>query len=311
MGSHFDDERVVGRSWPSEAIAAIAIRQRGCVSHQQLASLGLSRSGISRAAGRGLLFRVHRGVYALAPLALRPQQAAEWAAVLAYGERALLSHETALWLHGINLVGSTNTTVHVTLVGGRTKPAHSGVIVHQAATLHPSEHHRLHGLPVTSVARTVIDLSPTQSIRGRERLVDEALRKTSRTKLNEAVARHFGRPGVRALSALLDPDRPSSLTWSKAEERLRELLRRAGLPAPESNVELYSGYKPDLLWREQRVIVEYHSREFHSGPGSSKRDPERHNRLTSEGYQLLYVDIELLADRPEQLLVLIAQALVR
>ena len=297
------------RTWPAQAIARVAERQRTVISRAQLLQLGVSDSAINRAPARGLLFRVHRGVYSIAPPALRPMWAAEQAAIFVHDDVGVLSHQSAGRLHG--LITDDVPAVHVTLVASLRRPRHAGIVLHRTTQLHRDEYHRLHGLPVTSVARTVIDLSPTQSIRARERLVDEALRKTSRTKLNEAVARHFGRPGVRALAVLLDPDRPSSLTWSKAEERLRELLRRAGLPAPESNVELYSGYKPDLLWREQRVIVEYHSREFHSGPGSAKRDPERHNRLTAEGYQVLYVDIEQLADRPEQLLVLIAQALMR
>jgi hypothetical protein len=160
------------------------------------------------------------------------------------------------------------------------------------------------------VARTVIDLVPTQTPRGRELLVDQA-RKRSRTKLVEALDRHPGRPGVPAIRALLDPQRPSGLTWSQGEERLRALLVKARVPLPESNVELYAGYTPDLLWREQRVIVEYDSDEWHASRVRRAYDTTRQNRLTTDGYVVLPVTSEQLNERSEEVLVWIVRALFR
>jgi very-short-patch-repair endonuclease len=114
------------------------------------------------------------------------------------------------------------------------------------------------------------------------------LRKTTRAKVSEAAARHAGRPGVARTVALLDPARPSSETWSKTEERLRRLLRRAELPSPESNVAI-GIYTPDLLSRDQRVIVEYDSEEFHSGPVATRWDTVRHNALTAEGFHVIHL----------------------
>ena len=216
-------------SWPDAAVAHLAARQRTLVTRGQLLGLGVKTRAVSRALARGRLFRVHAGVYSLVPAGVRPAWAAELAAVLAYGDHAVLSHQTAARLHGIELPGEP-PRLHVTLVERQTKRSHAGIVLHHTATLHPQEQHRLHGLPVTSVARTVIDLMPTQTPRRRELLVDMALRKTSLTKLTEAAARHPARPGVPALTALLDPHRPSSLSWSQREERLRELLVRARLP---------------------------------------------------------------------------------
>jgi very-short-patch-repair endonuclease len=162
----------------------------------------------------------------------------------------------------------------------------------------------------TSVARTVLDLSPVIGGGMLEHLIDQALRRTSRTKLTEMLARHPGRPGSSRVRALLDPARPSAETWSRAERRLRDLIRRAGLPAPESNVSL-DGFIPDLLWREQQVIVEYDSVEVHSGLTALSRDGARHNRITVKRYQVIHVTWHYLSDRPEEVLVWIATALAR
>jgi very-short-patch-repair endonuclease len=110
---------------------------------------------------------------------------------------------------------------------------------------------------------------------------------------------------------LLDPTRPSSLTWSQGEERLRDLFVRGRVALPESNVELYSGYVPDLLWRAQRVIVEYQSDEWHAGRLARARDTTRENRLTADGYVVIPITREQLAQRPEEVLVWVVRALAR
>jgi hypothetical protein len=239
---------------------------------------------------------------------VRPPLAAEHAALLAGGPDAVLSHQTAARIHGLTVAASTPADVHVTLAQKSRRQSHTGVKVHRSTTLHRDDHHRLHGLRVTSVARTAVDLSPTLTARGRERLVDEALRKTSRTKLVECVQRHRGRPGVPALQALLDPTRPTSLTWSAREERLRRMFSRAGLPAPESNVELDNGYIPDLLWREPRVIVEYDSEQFHLARGPFHHDRARRNRLETDGYRVLPITSQ---HADEEILVWVVRALYR
>lgn len=305
MGLHPRSEIVKGDGWPDASIARVAERQQTIITRPQLLALGISKRAVTRAVDRQRLHRVHRGVYSLVPRRARPPRAGEWAATLAYGSSSVLSHHTAAKFHGLPVPGPP-PPIHLTVGGRGRKSSHRGIVLHRTIILAPSEHHRLDGLPVTSVARTVIDLSPHLTDRQREVLVDQALHKTSHAKLAAALARHAGRPGVPALGALLDPARPSSITWSQAEERLLRLIRRAGLPAPECNIPLTARYTPDLLWREQRVIVEYESDEWHSGSRSTLRDDARHNDLTTDGYQLLHMTK---GDVPEQILVWIARAL--
>jgi predicted transcriptional regulator of viral defense system/very-short-patch-repair endonuclease len=307
----FDDVRSDGCAWPDLVIARIAERQATAISHQQLLKLGLGPRSISRAVSRGRLYRVHQGVYSLALARSRPTHADEWAAILACGPRAVISHHSAARLHGLRVVGiDRQSEVELVIVDGDRGRRRSGLLVHRCDVLHPQELVRVHGLPATSVARTVLDLSPVIGGGMLEHLIDQALRRTSRTKLNEMVLRHPGRPGSSRVRALLDPARPSAETWSRAERRLRDLIRRAGLPAPESNVSL-DGFVPDMLWREQQVIVEYDSVEVHSGPTALSRDGARHNRITVRGYQVIHVTWHYLSDRPEEVLVWIATALAR
>jgi hypothetical protein len=312
MRSNRDDGRAVITGWPDAAVGWTAAGQRTLVTHAQLRDFGVSNSAIARAVARGRLYRVHRGVYSVVAGSVRPPFAAELAAVLAYGEGAVVSHSSALAVHGIRLAGvAPEPRVHVTLAGRATRTSHAGTVVHRTGVLHRDDRLHLNGLPVASVARIVIDLSPTLAVRQRELLIDQALgsRRTSRTKLSEALDRHPGRPGTPAIRALLDPSRPSSVTWSPPEEELRELITQAGLPNPESNVALTREYTPDLLWREQRVIVEYDSEKWHLGRRAFHADRTRHNELTAtEGYQVLHVTDE---HTPMQVLVWIVRALAR
>lgn len=293
--------------WPYRAINALAERQATMITRAQLVELGVRPGSIAAALAVGRLHRVHQGVYSIVPPAARPPLAAEYAALLACGPGALISHWSAAWLH--RLIERQPRPVQLTVVGdrGRRRP---GLVVHRAVGLAPADRTRVGRLPCTAVARTVIDLSPALNDRQLEPLLDRALRLVSRTAMESALSRAEGRPGTRRVRALLVPARPSADAWSEAERRLLELIRASGLPQPECNVPIGDhGWVPDLLWRKERVIVEYDSWDYHSGPASFHRDRERHNELTAQGYQVLHVTWRVLHDHPEQVLVWLARAL--
>ena len=307
MGRCRHDARGDIHGWPDHAVGDLAGRQQTIVSHGQLVALGISVEAIKRALRRGRLHAVHHGVYSLVASKARPPLAAEHAALLACGPNAVLSHHSAARLHGLHT--SFGAEVHVTVIASHRRP---GVQVHRTSTLHPQERVRVAGLPVTSIARTVIDLAPTLGDRGLERLIDEALKRTSRTKLTEALERHPRRPGTPRIRALLDPDRPSTDTWSPREERLLGLVRRAALPTPEANLPVDdSGLIPDLVWRQSRLIVEYDSYAHHSGPAAFHHDRDRHNHFTALGYQLIHITARQLDRQPLQVIAWIAVALSR
>ena len=282
------------------------------ITHAQLRALGLPPSSINDALRWARLHRVHHGVHSLVPAGVRPPLAAEHAALLACGPHSAISHESAALVHGLRLPEPPRGgELHVTVAGatgrGRSRP---GLRVHRTVELHRSELARIGGLRLTSLPRTVIDLAPGLGGRAIEHVVDQALRRTTRSKLAAALARHPRRPGAASVRAVLDPDRPSSDTWSRTERRLRELLRRAGLPAPESNVPI-GRLVPDMLWRGQQVVVEYDSDLYHFGPAGRRNTWERHNHLQAQGYSVIHVTWNDLRHHREAVLVRIAAALVR
>jgi very-short-patch-repair endonuclease len=297
------------RAWPDRAIGEIAGRQHTDISRRQLLALGVSSEAIVRAVARGRLYRVHQGVYSLVPPRSRPPLAAEQAALLACGPSAVLSHHSAARLHGLRLP-SRVAAVQLTTTDSHRRDR-AGVVVHRTSILDPRDRHRVQGLPVTSIARTLVDLAPIYRARQLAPLVDQALRLTSRARLTETLERHPHRPGVPRLRRLLDPARPSADTWSKAEARLLAAIRRAGLPTPEANVPI-GGYIADLLWREQRVIVEYDSERYHSGPAAFHRDRSRHHDLTAgTRYEVLHVTEAHIARELERVIVWVTLALSR
>ena len=295
------------RGWPDRAIGEIAGRQHTDISRRQLLALGVSSEAIVRAVARGRLYRVHQGVYSLLPPRARPPFAAEHAALLACGPSAVLSHHSAARLHGLRLPDH-EAAVHLTTTESHRRDR-AGIVVHRTRILDRRDHHRVQGLPATSIARTLVDLAPLYSARQLAPLVDQALRLTSRARLAKMVDRHPHRPGVPRLRRLLDPARPSEDTWSKAEARLLAAIRRAHLPTPEANVAI-GGYVADLLWREQRVIVEYDSEHYHSGPGVFHHDRARHNDLSAvERHEVLHVTEQHVSRELERVIVWITRAL--
>lgn len=308
MHSTHADAGHILRVWPDRAIAQIAARQATMISRSQLLKLGVHPRVITAALSRGRLHRVHAGVYSLLPPRARPRLAAEWAAVLATGPHAVISHQTAAPLHGIQLPGPAPRVIHVTVIGAhrRRRP---GLTVHRSIVLPAEDRGHRHGLAVTSIARTVLDLAPLLDDQALEQLIDRALQKTSRAKLQETVARHRRRPGAARVAALLHPTRPSADTWSRTEARLRRMLLDADIPAPEANQPV-GPYIVDLIWRQQRVIVEYDS-DLHSGDIARRRDDVRHNDLASWGWNVLHVPWPVLRDHPERVIAWVAVALAR
>jgi very-short-patch-repair endonuclease len=202
------------------------------------------------------------------------------------------------------------SAIHITTTESHRR-SRLGIVAHRTTVLHPRERHHVQGLPATSVARTLVDLAPLYGARQLAPIVDQALRLTSRARLTEALNRHPRRPGTPRLRRLLDPARPSADTWSKAEAKLLAAIRRAHLPTPEANVPV-GGYVADLLWREQRLIVEYDSEQYHSGPGVFHSDRARHNDLsTGARHEVLHVTEEHIGHELERVIVWITHGLMR
>jgi very-short-patch-repair endonuclease len=291
-----------------ERIAAIAATQRGRVSRSQLLAAGIADGTIYRLAAKGHLHRLHRGVYAVghaAPVPLGP----ETAALLACGDHAVLSHQTAarLW----KLLPAGGGPIHVT-IRGRNGARPSGVRLHRTNSLSQSVVRILERLPVTSPLRTLIDIAPGLDARTFERAVEEALiqRLVTERQLATAAGNADGRRGTARLAALLKAQREPANTRSKAEERFRSLIRAAQLPEPKVNVRVH-GYELDFYWPGLGVVVEVQGYKFHSGRPAFERDSRKGAKLTAAGLSVSYVTWIQMDDEPYAVVARLAQTLTR
>jgi very-short-patch-repair endonuclease len=300
------------RAWPDQQIATIAGRQRGLITNQQLRQLGVSRRSITDVVARGRMHRVHTGVYSLVAVSAWPPLAAEQAALLACGPTALISHVTALSLWNLILPPVRGTPVHLTVVGTEHGRHRAQIHAHRRPGLSRAEVRRCQGLPVTSPALALLDALPFVSPRDTEQAFDRALARhlTSPTAIRETLARHPTERGARRLKRLLDPSRPSSMTESVAQERLLMLLRRTGLPSPETE-QCLGPYRVDLMWRDQRLVVEFDGWDPHGGRRAFDYDKRRDNWMTTRGWHVLRVTWTQLTEEPEIVLVWIATELAR
>ncbi len=98
-----------GQGW-DVSISALALEQHAVVGLEQLNSLGMSAAAARKRAIAGRLHRVHQGVYSLVPSGLLTREGLWFAAVLACGPGALLSHRSAAALHGLRAAAAFGST---------------------------------------------------------------------------------------------------------------------------------------------------------------------------------------------------------
>ncbi len=210
------------------------------------------------------------------------------AAVLACGEGSLLSHHSAAALWGMLREDGVKTDVTSLDRRGR----QPGIAVHRADTLTVDDRASHLGIPLTSVARTLLDLAATVSPRILNRACREAEvhRLFDLTAIEAVLERNPGRRGVRRLQAILDEIVEPQLTRSELEERFLELCRRAGLPRPQVNVTVTVGgerFEVDFAWPSNRLIVEVDGRRFHATGSAFERDRRRDQLLAVGGWRVI------------------------
>lgn len=290
-----------------EAIAdEVATAQRRVVSYAQLLAAGMTRSAVGHRVATGRLHRVHRGVYIVGhpdPLPL----ARETAALLACGPYAALSHHTGghLW----KMRTTEPVTVHVLVAGFSPRPGPT-VAVHLTGAWDRVDVRYVHGLPVTSPTRTILDLASVVSERDLHWAVEEAcvLRIATRAEIADQLLRTPRRRGAAALQRVLAAGQEPALTRSEAERRLQDLVRAARLPAPATNVRV-EGFELDACWSEERLVVEVDGFAFHGSRSAFERDRRRDAALQVAGFRVMRVTWRQLVDEPEAVVATVARLL--
>jgi very-short-patch-repair endonuclease len=247
-------------------------------------TIGLSRNAVARRVESARLHRIHQGVYAVGYRRLTSE--GRWlAAVMACGRGAVLSHldAAALW----KVYNGGGARIHVT-TKNRSGQAIPGVQIHRARRLDAEDVTAKDGIPVTTVSRTLVDLTDVLGPDRILRAMREAdyLRLLDLDALSAAVQRAHGRRRLRVLKQALAHHRPGQIVRGELEHRFDELVRAAGLPVPDTNVKVQTRrrrYTVDCLWREQRVAVELDGRAAHARILAFESDRRKDAALSAIG----------------------------
>jgi predicted transcriptional regulator of viral defense system len=288
------------------ALAALAGGRHAVFGLDELRALGLSTSAVHKRTASGRLHRCHRGVYSVVPLPLLTRKGHWMAAALACGPGAVVSHVQAAALHGLRPTEASR--IHVTVPGGGRRCRRT-IWVHRSRVLTPADVTTVEGIPCTSVARTLFDISEMISRRGLERAFDssETLELFDLGAIEDQLERNPTRAGARKVRAVLDEHYiGSTVTESELEEAFLALCRRIDIPEPQLQqwLMLPDGGPPiraDFLWRGQRVVVEVDGRRFHRTTQAVPRDGRRDQRLTVHGWRPIRTDGHQIFQRPAEL----------
>lgn len=264
-------------------ISQLAELQHGYVARRQLLALGLSDDAIAHRITTGQLIARYAGVYAVGHREPGPISIAA-AVVLACGNGAVLSHDSAAALWGVGRWPERNEVI------APYQRRRQGVISHRSSTLTPHDVTVHYGIPVTTPVRTICDIAPRRTDDQLLQAVEDARLNgyLGRTALDELLLR------CPRLRSLIDPD--SGPTRSQLERAFTRFATRYKLPPHRLNVELH-GYEVDVLFEAEKLIVELDGWRFHRSRKSHDENRERDTHLKDHGYDTIRITSERLGER--------------
>ncbi len=257
----------------------------------QLRALGITRGSYNHRIAAGSLHQVLPSVLSVVHPLIEPLTA-ETAALLYAGDDAVLSHDSAAALWGLT---STPSFVAITVIGRHVR-SRPGVHVHQVTDLDIRDVRLHQGFPVTSVARTLIDCATSRNI---DRLLNEAraLKLVKDEEIRAAIDRCPGRKGIKPMRALLEAEKDTGFTRSKAERILKRIVTDAELEQPIFNTRV-QGVEVDALWANHGVVIEVDGYQTHGHYRAFQRDRVKANKLVSAGYVVLRFTWHQLTHKP-------------
>jgi very-short-patch-repair endonuclease len=259
-----------------QILAALAHERHGVVSRRRLLAVGMSAGEIERRVRSGALLVEYRGVYRVGHRA--PSREARYAAAVeACGDGALLFRRSGAHLHGL-LRGPPPPPEVI----APTERRIDGITTCRCRRLDSRDATSSLGIPVTTVARTLVDLAAVLGIDALARACHEAgvIHGTTPREVETVLARRPGSPGAAELRKILRGD--VRVTLSKLERRFLARLQTAGLPLPETN-RVASGRRVDCRWRAQRLTVEVDGYRYHCSRHAWEQDRRREREARARG----------------------------
>ena len=267
-------------------LAWLAERQFGAVARWQLLRLGLTDGEIEWRVRTRRLHVIHRGVYAVGHPTLSADGHA-MAAVLACGEGALLSHRSAAARRA--LLYDNRSFYEVT--AGRGHRSRKRIRVHTARGLHDEDRGQVDGVPVTSVARTLLDVAESEP----RRLLERALKQADKQgvfdldAVHRTAHRNRGHRGAKPLLSLV-AEHHSYVPWTRSdfEDALPALCDEHDIRRPAMNLWI-AGHEVDAAWLEERVLAELDSWIHHRSRRSFEDDRRRDADLAVAGFTVVRI----------------------
>jgi hypothetical protein len=256
-------------------VRALASRSHGVVTRCELLNAGLTRQQIENRLGKGVLNPIHRGVYRAGHLA--PSLEARYlGAVKACGSRALLAGLAAA--HIWALIGGTPPQPEVLTPSDRRVP---GVVVHRARRTELGDATEHRGIPITSVARTLVDVASLPEPALARACHEAGVKYGTTPKRVDAVLEHRpNAPGRAKLQRVLGGK--VSVALSPLEARFLARLRKARLPIPITN-RVAGSRRVDCRWPKHRLTAELDSYRFHNSRHSWEQDRLREREARARG----------------------------
>lgn len=288
-------------------------RLAGISTTAELAWAGVTRATVRMLVRRGVLCKLDTGVYAraepAAEIAKDPQGERLLriaAAVAVVGPGAVASHHDAGIVHGLALLGRPPAGVlsvsrPVGAAGGRT--GRPGIRV-RACSLPADQVAVRNAVPVTSVARTVVDLARSTSFRAGVVVADCALHsgKTSKDELGAIIESCYRWPGIERARRVVEFSDP--LSESPFESISRVAFSDWGLPAPELQVWVGGDGRQigraDFFWSQHRTIAEADGAVKYADPDRARRQLLRDAELRDAGFEVVHFTWHELTAAPWQ-----------
>jgi predicted transcriptional regulator of viral defense system len=269
-------------------IGDLASAQHGPIAHRQLLALGLTHEQIAYRLRVGRLIREYREVYLVGHTALNRE--GRWmAAVLTCGPRAVLSHRDAAAHWGLAPAKGSRTHVTRPSSSGRAPDARR-IALHRVGTLQPWETTIHDNIPITTVARTLLDLAADLRPRALEDVITQSNRLgrfdlVAARRCLETHPRQHGAPALRRIIAHLQTAAPAD-TRSPLEVAFLQLCDDHHLPPPQANTTL-AGFLVDFHWPGTTLVVETDGFAYHATPTAFEADRARDQALTLAGYTVV------------------------
>jgi very-short-patch-repair endonuclease len=264
-------------------VQALAGRQHGIVKGKQVRQAGLTKQGIRRRVEAGWLVPQYRGVYAVGHTALTDKSHLV-AAVYAGGDEALAGYRAAGRLWGI-LRGSQPIEV----TGPRSRELAKGFTLHRSRCIHHEDRALVDNIPVTSLARTLVDLADVLPERQLANAVHEAevKRLFDLKQVQRVLDRLPGRKGRHKLQRVLSAYRDvQPFTRSRGERLVLRMCEDHGLPLPRTNIWI-DRQEVDFHWPEAALVLEFDGGAVHRTTRAFYADRERDRSLAARGIHVV------------------------